>query len=76
MKNTPDNNPLDKLTPILKMDLDKNLCTCNEVPKMDIINAIIGGATTLEEVQKHTYAMDGIGCCKRQIKQLIDCLCD
>jgi len=75
MNNHFDKNPLDKIPPIHKMDLDKNLCTCNDVPKMDIINAILNGATTVEEVQKQTYATDGIGCCKRQIQQLIECLC-
>ena len=71
----PDNNPLDKLPPILKKDLNENLCTCNDVLKIDIINAIVNGAKTVEEVQKQTYATDGIGCCKRQIQQLIECLC-
>ena len=75
MNNDPDKNPLDKLPPILKKGLNKNLCTCNDVLKIDIINAIVNGATTVEEVQKQTYATDGIGCCKRQIKQLIECLC-
>ena len=46
MRNYPAKNPLDKLTPVLKMDLDRNLCVCNEVLKMDIINAIVNGATT------------------------------
>ncbi len=71
----PDNNPLDRLPPILKKDLNENLCTCNDVLKIDIINAIVNGAKTVEEVQKQTYATDGIGCCKRQIQQLIECLC-
>ena len=52
-------NPLDKLPPILKKDMDRNLCTCNGVPKMDIINAIVNGATTVDEVKKQTYATDG-----------------
>jgi len=75
MKADLDKYPLNKLPPILKMDLDQNLCTCNEVPKMDIIDAIVNGATTVEEVQKQTYATDGIGCCKRQVQRLIECLC-
>ena len=75
MNNDPDKNPLDKLPPILKKGLNKNLCTCNDVLKIDIINAIVNGAKTVEEVQKQTYATDGIGCCKRQIQRLIECLC-
>ncbi len=75
MDTDPDKNPLDKLPPILKKGLDKNLCTCNEVLKIDIINAIVNGADTVEEVQKRTYATDGIGCCERQVQRLIECLC-
>lgn len=74
-KITPPPSPLDKLPPILKKDLDKNLCVCNEVVKMDIINAIINGATTVEEIQKQTYATMGSGCCTQQIERLIEFLC-
>ena len=75
MKKDPVKNPLDKLPAILKKDLDRNLCVCNEVLKMDIINAIVNGARTVEEVQKKKFAADGIGCCTQQIERLIDCLC-
>ena len=75
MRNYPAKNPLDKLTPVLKMDLDRNLCVCNEVLKMDIINAIVNGATTVEEIKKQTYATEGIGCCTQQVERLIECLC-
>ena len=68
-------NPLDKLPPTLKKDLDRNLCTCNEVLKIDIINAIVNGATTVEEIKKQTYATLGIGCCTQQVERLIECLC-
>ena len=68
-------NPLDKLPLILKKNLDKNLCVCNEVIKMDIINAIVNGATTIAEIKKQTYATMGSGCCKQQIERLIECLC-
>ena len=68
-------NPLDKLPSILKQNLEKNLCTCNEVPKIDIINAIINGAITVEEVKKQTYATMGTGCCIQQVERLIECLC-
>ena len=75
MKSDPIINPLDKLPDILKKNLDKNLCVCNEVPKMDIINAIVNGATTVEEIKKQTYATMGTGCCTQQIERLIECLC-
>lgn len=74
-KNTSITNPLDKLPAILKKNLNKNLCVCNEVPKMDIINAIVNGAITVEEVKKQTYATMGSGCCKQQVERLIECLC-
>lgn len=75
LKTEPDNNPLDKLPSILKQNLDKNLCVCNEVPKMDIINAIVNGAVTVEAVKKQTYATMGSGCCIQQVERLIECLC-
>lgn len=75
MKINPDTNPMDKLTPILKKDLDRNLCVCNDVLKMDVINAIINGATTVAEIKKQTYATVGIGCCTQQVERLIECLC-
>ena len=76
MNNDPALNPLDKLPLILKKDLDRNLCTCNEVLKVDIINAIVNGATTVGEVKKETYATMGIGCCTQQVERLIECLCE
>lgn len=72
---SPDLDPLDKLPPILKKNLLKNLCVCNEVVKMDIINAIANGATTVDEIKRQTYATMGIGCCTQQIKRLIARLC-
>ena len=75
MKINPDTNPMDKLTPILKRDLDRNLCVCNEVLKMDIINAIVNGAIIMEEIKKQTYATVGLGCCTQQVERLIECLC-
>jgi NAD(P)H-nitrite reductase large subunit len=46
-----------------------------DVPKLDIINAIVNGATTVEEVKKQTSATMGSGCCIQQIERLIGCLC-
>jgi len=42
---------------------------------MDVINAIVGGAATVEEVKKQTYATMGSGCCTQQVERLIKCLC-
>ena len=55
LKTDRDTHPLDKLPSILKKNLDKNLCVCNELPKMDIINAIVKGAIMVGEVKKQTY---------------------
>ncbi len=74
MKIDPVTNPLDKIPPILKKNLDRNLCVCNEVVKRDIINAIANGATTVAEVKKETYATMGSGCCIQQVERLIECL--
>ena len=46
---------LDKLPPILKKNLDRNLCTCNEVLKMDIIKAIVNGAATVGDIKKRLF---------------------
>jgi len=75
LKSDPASNPLDKLPPILKKNLRRNLCVCNEVLKIDIINAIVDGATTVEEVRRQTYATMGSGCCVQQVKRLLECLC-
>ena len=74
MKIDPVTNPLDKLPPILKNNLDQNLCVCNEVLKMDIINAIVNGAKTVGDIRKETYATMGSGCCTQQVERLIECL--
>lgn len=66
---------LDKLPPILKKDLDKNLCVCNEVLRIDIITAIVNGAFSVADVRKQTYATMGSACCKQEVTRLIECLC-
>jgi NAD(P)H-nitrite reductase large subunit len=67
-------NPLELLPDIQKIDLNRNLCVCNEVKRIDVIHAIANGAKTLEQVREQTYASDGNGCCKRQVCRLIECL--
>ena len=42
---------------------------------MDIINTIVNGATTVDEIKQQTYATMGSGCCTREVEQLIDSLC-
>lgn len=65
-------NPLDKLPEIFKRDLDRDLCVCNQVLRIDVINTIANGAKTVEEVRNLIYAADGNGCCERQVQRLID----
>ncbi|MDH5301993.1 MAG: (2Fe-2S)-binding protein [Gammaproteobacteria bacterium] len=65
-------NPLEKLPDIYKQDLERNLCVCNEVQRLVVINVIANGAKTVEEVTRLTYAADGNACCKRQVQRLID----
>ncbi len=67
---------LNKLPEILTRDLERNLCNCNEVLRIDVIKAIDEGADTLEKVRQKTYASDGNGCCKRQVQRLLDCLAE
>lgn len=69
------NDAINRLPTILGQNLNKNLCTCNEVAKLDIIKAIVNGATTVEAVRKETYATLGTGCCTLQVERLIECLC-
>jgi len=73
--NKPVTDPLDRLPRILRKNPEQNLCVCNEVPKIDIINAIVDGATTVEAIRKQTYATMGSGCCRQQVERLIECLC-
>jgi len=42
---------------------------------MEIINAIVNGENTIEEVKKQTYATMGASCCIQQVERLIECLC-
>lgn len=68
-------NILKKLPANLVNNLEKNLCVCNDVPKIDIINAIVEGAVTVADVKRKTYATMGTGCCVKQVERLIACLC-
>lgn len=63
---------LASLPELLKKDLDQPLCVCNQVAKIDIIEAIVAGAESLSQVQQQTYAADGNGCCRHQVERLIE----
>jgi bacterioferritin-associated ferredoxin len=65
---------ISQLPEILKRDLNENLCVCNSIPKITVIKAIVEGADELEKVRQQTFASDGNGCCKLQIKHLLNAL--
>ncbi|MDH5178181.1 MAG: (2Fe-2S)-binding protein [Gammaproteobacteria bacterium] len=69
------NKALAKLPEILRQDMERNLCTCNDVPRIDIITAIVNGATSVEAIREETYATMGTGCCRQQVERLLECLC-
>lgn len=51
---------------------NRNLCTCYDIPKIDMMDAIENGANTLEKVTAKTYGCQGSQCCERQVQRLID----
>lgn len=67
-------NLVEKLPRNIKKNLDQNLCVCNDVPKIKIINAIVNGAETVDDVKRQTYATMGTACCKQQVEKLIEFL--
>lgn len=54
------------------MDMDSVVCTCTNVTKGMIKDAVDSGATTLEEVQNATSAGTVCGGCIDSIQQIID----
>lgn len=61
----------DELPRILTYNLDRNICTCYDVPKKTIIDAYKGGATTFDLVTQKTYACQGSACCEKQVQRLV-----
>ncbi len=51
---------------------DRNLCTCYDIPKIDMMKAIENGADTIDKVSAKTYGCQGSQCCERQLQRLID----
>jgi len=74
--NIPSDDRLARLPEHHLNSLQKNLCVCNEVPKINVVNAILEGATTVPKVRELTGASDGNGCCRLQIEFLIKYLCE
>ena len=59
---------------MLTENLSRNLCTCYDVPKKDIIDAFKKGAKTFDAISNQTYACQGSGCCKAQLERLVETL--
>lgn len=72
MTATPTSERLNNLPAEIKEDLHYNLCVCHGIKKIDIVNAILEGATTCDEVAEKTGGWKGIGCCYLRIKDLIN----
>jgi|LSQX01.3.fsa_nt_gb NAD(P)H-nitrite reductase large subunit len=53
------------------MKLDKVICPCKKVKRIDVLQAIADGAVTLGQIEKKTGAMSKCGKCKRDIKKLM-----
>jgi len=62
----------DGLPKELSENLSRNVCVCYDVPKQEIINSVLNGAKTLNEVSNQTYACQGDGCCITQVERLIE----
>lgn len=54
------------------MNLDKIVCDCMSVTAGDIKEAVVNGASTLEEVQDATQAGTVCGGCVDEIQHLVD----
>lgn len=52
--------------------LHRNLCTCYDIPKIDMMKAIEKGADTIDKITAKTYGCQGSQCCERQVQRLID----
>lgn len=49
----------------------RNLCTCYDVPKETMMDAIEAGADSVEKITAKTYGCQDAQCCKRQVERLI-----
>lgn len=55
-------------------NLERNVCTCYDVSKQQIIDAYMNGAVTFEQVTQKTYACQGSACCEKQVERLVNTL--
>lgn len=64
----------DKLPRLLTSNLQRNVCTCYDVPKQSLIDAYHQGCTTFEELTRKTYACQGSACCQTEVEKLVKVL--
>lgn len=57
------------------MGADRIVCHCYDVSYVDIRRAMIGGARTLEDIQKITNAGTGCGACVEEIEEILASAC-
>ena len=58
----------------LTQNLERNVCTCYDVSKQQLIEAYHKGAVTFEALTAKTYACQGSACCEKQVQRLIETL--
>lgn len=62
---------VDPLAAVAALPLEAEICGCNGVCKGDIIKAIEGGATTLDDVRTKTKASASCGTCTGLVEQVL-----
>lgn len=59
---------------LLSTNLERNVCTCYDVSKQQLIDAYMNGAVSFAELTQKTYACQGIAGCEKQVHNLINVL--
>ena len=54
------------------LPMTASICSCNNVSKGDIVNAIDSGCITVEQIKNKTAAATGCGGCETMVQNLID----
>lgn len=50
---------------------DRIVCFCYNVPEGVIVDAIVGGCSSLMDIRRETYASTGCAGCSEEVKKLI-----
>ena len=51
------------------------ICDCNAVTKRQIVEAVLGGARSLQAVRAQTRASTGCGSCTPEVQKIVDLIC-